>query len=288
MNLLGLVFSILLILSYGYYAIWDKHMTGIRLRNTFTSHNQAARNLINQFESEIYHGIRVPKKESSSIRGTQKSQEEEKVPKENPAFNRACARLNLWQLFQEGRENHPQLYELAAKLIRTFYGSMNQEKRFEYHLLDALISSAKKTQQFSLEKIALDDPDMQKMYYRMLKGTKIWDLLRNVGYPPLLEYVKAEPSQEKICIFHSHPDMLRVLFNPKIAEKLYSEIHKEEGPPLTRELIERLASEAHVIRIDPDFFELLTLTGYLQHEEKKKIFIASEGDVHLRKNFSLQ
>src|SRR3990167_1673678 len=97
---------------------------------------------------------------------------------------------------------------------------------------------------------------MQKLYYKMLKGTKKWNVAKNIGYPPLLHYVKAENSTEKICVFHSHPDMLLVFFNGKLAPKLYSEIHKRNAPKLTHELIERLAMEAYVVRVDPDLFEL--------------------------------
>lgn len=290
MNILGLVFSILLILSYGYYAVLDKHAAGIKLRNTYLSHYEANRKVLNQFESQFYNHSLHPKK---NLPVKEKTEEEkfagEEINEKEPKFNRECARINLWPLIHEGREAHPLLYELAAKLIRTFYGPLNpEEKRFEYRFLNLLLASAKKSEQdaFSLEKVVLPDPEMQRIYYKMLKGTKKWDLREEIGYPPFTEYVKAEPADEKICIFHAHPDLLTVVFNPKIAWKLHGELHKEGGPVLTRELIERIASETHTFSIDNALFELLELKDYLKHQDQKTTFVADVGGVLLRKKLS--
>lgn len=298
MNLLGLVFALLLIFSYGSYAVWDKHVTGNRLRNTHLSHKRANRALLNEFESNFYNNTLKRHKTGPSQTSHKSKKEvfEEEVNEDEkiPEINKECSRLNLWPLIQEGRESHTALYELAAKMIRTFYDPLlPKEKRFEYRFLNVWLASAKKCIQgeegaFSLEKITLLDSDLQKIYYKMLKGTKKWDLEENIGYPPLQDYIKAEPHESKICVFHAHPDMVATLFNRKLAIKLCGEIHKKGGAPLTRELIERLGNEAHIFSIDPALFELIQLSGYLQHEDKKKIFAADFGDVRLRKNLTLQ
>lgn len=293
MNVLSLVFSVMLIISYGYYAVWEKNIAGRRLRTTYTAHNQANRTILNKFESKIYNSL-GSKKAKSPNSGKKGEKKRTGKKKKAPEFNRGCARINLWPLIQEGKENHAQLYELSAKLIRTFYAPITpNEKRFEYHILDVLIASAKEAIQenedlFSLEKIELLDPDLKRIYYKMLKGTKKWDLRQNIGYPPLLDYVKAERSEEKICIFHSHPDMLTLLFNSELAWKLHEEIHKDQGAVLSRELIEHLASELHMIRLDSDIFQIVTLKEYYSHEDKKKIITAGQGEVLLRKNLSLK
>ncbi|MDE3047541.1 MAG: hypothetical protein KGI83_04245, partial [Verrucomicrobiota bacterium] len=216
----------------------------------------------------------------------------ETINEKEPCLNRECARLNLWPLIQEGRETHPILYETAARLIRTFYDPLNPgKKRFEYHLLNLLLASAKQTVQnegtCALEKVLLPDPDMQKIYYKMLKGTKKWDLRNSLGYPPLTEYVKVDRSDTKICVFHAHPDLLTVLFNPKLAWKLYDEIHRQDGPVLTQTLVERIASETHTFAIDPELFRYLQLTNYLDHKDHKMTFVADVGEVSLRKKLTI-
>lgn len=294
MNLLSLVFSLLLIFSYGFYACWDKHTASTRLRSTYTSHQQAYRSILNQFESKWYKDLgrnQNPEKKKSPAAQREKEGEAEEEEEVESGFNRECSRINIWPLIHEGREKHPLLYELAAKLIRTFYSSLQTEKRFEYRFLNLLLASAKAALQeeapFALEKIVLLDPELQKLYYKMLKGTKHWDLKQQVGYPPLLDSFKAIPSQERICLYHANTDIFTALFNAKIAAKLYSEIHRKDGPPPTRELIERLAFEAHLISLDPDLFDLFEY-GRPHHIENKKAFIATEGDLFLRKDLQMK
>ncbi|MGB7979035.1 MAG: hypothetical protein WCF19_07770 [Chlamydiales bacterium] len=298
MNVLGLVFSILMILSYSFYACWDKHVASSRLRNTYAAHQQASRKILNSYESEVY--AKLGKKNSSTRKGRPPKEEVEPDDSEiegqkekKPDPNHPCARINLWPLIHEGRAAHPQLYDLAVKLIRTFYGALSSgEKHFESRFLDLLLASAKEsleeTESFSLEKIVLIDPDFQRIYYKMLKGTKHWDLRGEIGYPPLLEYVKAEPSTDKICVFHAHPDLITVLFNEKLAWRLYGEIHRKGGPALTSALIERISAESHHISIDFKLIELLEL-GRPNHSGQKQTFVAEEGkgDVSLRKNIAL-
>ncbi len=294
MNILTLVFSLMLIFSFGFYASWDKHMTGRRLRGTYISHQEASRAIFNQFESKIYKDISGVNPTPNRTRHSQKKGGKEKKKSPPIPFNWECARLNLWPLMQEGKEAHALLYEWAAHLIRTFYAPfLPKEKRFEYHFLDVWIASAKQAHQkeesFSLEKVSLLDPDLQILYYKMLKGTKKWNLAQGEGYPPLLDYVKGVPFDEKICIFHAHPDMLTVIFNSKMAFKLHSAIHKKkESAPLTKELIERLSFESHLVGLDPALFTLLELSGYSSHQEKNKVFVANQGEVFLRKNLSLK
>jgi hypothetical protein len=209
-------------------------------------------------------------------------------------INKECARLNLWPLIQEGREKHQKLYELTAKMIRMFYDPiLPDEKKMEERFLNAWLASLKiciqdEAQNFALEKVIFKDQALQKIYYKMLKGTQKWDVENQIGYPPLQDYIKAAQEESKICIFHSHPDMIASLFNQKFAKKLCREIHRPKGAPLTRELIERFAVESNIFSVDPDLFELIQLSGYRQHEERKKIFVASSGEVNLRKNLALK
>jgi hypothetical protein len=293
-NVLGLVFSILLILSYGFYACWDKQTATSRLRNTYTCHQQVNRKILNSFESEVYRGLDTVKSAAKPEEHEELFPPDETPPKKEaePGINRMCARINLWPLIQEGRENHAALYELAAKMIRTFYGPLQTgEKRFEYHFLDVLIASLKAAQKedhpFSLEKVTLVNLEFQRMYYKMLRGTRQWDLIEKIGYPPIQDYLKAEPSEDKICICHANTDLLAVLFNEKIGWKLYSEIHRKPKPALTQELIEKVCSEMHQIGLDNDLLKLLEL-GYPNHKEQKKAFIAEDGkgNVSIRKNLS--
>ena len=58
MNILGLVFSLLLILSYGFYACWDKQWASSRLRTTYVGNEKITRQVLNHYQSEFYEGLR--------------------------------------------------------------------------------------------------------------------------------------------------------------------------------------------------------------------------------------
>jgi hypothetical protein len=297
MNVLTLIFSLLLILSYGFYASWDKQVTSQRLKTTYRGHQTAHRKLLNQYQSALYKQLRGNLEKAEPVEEDEDEESPDvpivkKDPIKKPDPNRECAELNLWPLIQEGKSNHPLLFELALKIIRTFYPSLLQEKNIEVRLLNALLSSAKIAIQeqeanFSLEKVDLGDERLQRIYYKMLKGTKEWDLALQKGYPSLLDYMKADAAPDKICIFHAHPDLTTALFGRDVAQKLHAEIHKKEPTLLTQELIQRICSEMHQTTIDPDIFALLEL-GKPNHEEKRKTFIAKEADVLLRKNITIK
>lgn len=285
MNVLGLVFSLLLILSYGFYASWNRHIASVQVRNTYVGHQKANRKLLNRYQSEIYKKFRS--KTSPSESEEVFSEKKQTVSTIKPEANRECAKINLRPLIQEGKEKHPLLYELTAKMLRTFYSPLCKQNKFEYRLLNTLLEKAKTQSLLPLEK--LDLGEWQTVYYKMLKGTKEWNLKDKKGYPPLLEYVKVENQEQKICIFHAHPDLITVLFNQEIAAKLYEEIHKEGAPLLTQELVERICSESHLIGINRELFLLLEL-GNPHHEEFKKTLFAkdSASGVSLRKSTYLK
>jgi hypothetical protein len=296
-NILGLVFSLLLILSYGFYACWDKQTASHSLRTTYVGHEKVHRKILNSYQSEVYknagrHGgasISSSTKEVLAEEQEVFTEEEQKDPHfKKPDLNRHCAKLNLWLLAQEGRANHPLLYEVAANMIRAFYKQLvPKEKQFEYHFLDALLTAIKTHPQnipFSFEKVHL--PDYQLLYYKMLKGTKDWDIAAGIGYPSLLDYVKFATVPEKICLFHAHPDVLHFLFGPQVAATLHSAIHTQGGPPPTQELVTRLCNEAHLMPPDPDLLALFEY-GHPHHQEYQKTFIAHDQHVSLRKTVPL-
>lgn len=292
MNLLGLIFSLLLILSYGFYACWDKQTASHRLRKTYLGHEKANRTLLNRYQSELYKGL--GQNQNPQTKTSASSQETKKDPLPHPSIdpNRECAKINLWPLIQEGREAHPALYELTLNLLRLFYEPLfPAKKNRESYFLNALLTSAKSFSStnapIALEKIDLENPSLQKLYYKMLKGTKTWNLQKQTGFPPLLEYIKAAPSKDKICLLHAHPDLLASLFGNEAAWSLYEEVHREHGSPFSEELVTKVCAENHQLRPDPEKLSLLEF-GRPSHGELKKTLLAEDkqSQVVLRKSVS--
>ena len=289
MNFLTFIFSLLLILSFGTYAAIEKQAGDRRLRATYLGHLKANRKVLSKCEMEAYSSYRSVLKPPSDKEKEIGAPHIVKAP-EVPRINPECARINLWPLIKEGPEEHPFLYETAAKLFKTFYSSLFENRpRAEYSFLDHFLKIAKKEDlPIALEKLSVGEA-WQHIYYKMLKGTKEWSLKDGIGYPSLLDSISIEEAPSRICLFHAHPDQLAVLFGPKAALKLFAEMHQKNPPPISKDLIERVCSESHLMVPDPALYGLIEI-GRSRHRKKAKTtFIEEDPETHisLRKNVYL-
>ncbi|MES2273827.1 MAG: hypothetical protein V4487_06510 [Chlamydiota bacterium] len=290
MNILGLVFSLLLMLSFGFWTLREKQLGSNRLRSTYLGHERANREILNRCQVDFYGNLSREKSgEAADEEKPEKSTAAAaKKEKKTPAItlNGECAKINLWPLLEQGREQNPILYELTARLLSQFYGSalFENKARLEYQFLDTLLESAKLAQlkkvPLLLEKLELNHESLQKVYYRMLKGTKKCDLSQGVGYPCLLDYIKLEPVQQKICFSHAHLDLISVFFGFNVAGKIFAELHTQSKPPLTKDTIEEWCSQSH-IQIDPLFFEMIELGRDRHGRGGKKTLIGEDLETHV-------
>lgn len=130
------------------------------------------------------------------------------------------ARLNLYALLHaEPNKNVPEefsLYETCAALLRLLYSHasfFHEVPRLEYVLLDALCQKKEQCVQFSspdeLGSLVFEDPQLQAVFYRMLKGTKESD--------SLLDYITfdqqgGKSQARKINLLFADPLILKAIF----------------------------------------------------------------------------
>ena len=293
MNVMGLVFSILLVLSFGFYAGLEKEAILRRLDKTFIGSANVSRKIMNAYESESY----------KEIRSTKKPKKKSAPPKETavktiplpPKINPPCARLNLWPLLTTGREENQLLYEELAELLRVFYKKhlfhfFSDPSHLEYRLLDLWIAGLKHSltekpdTPIVLEKTDLNDPSLQILYYNMLRGAE-WQ------YPSLLDFVKViqvKDKEEKLCLFHATPELLSVFFG-NAAKAIYEEMHSDKII-VTEEMIEEICRTHQYTLFNKELFDLLSLTR-VKHEKSSEITLIEEDPVShisLRKKIYLQ
>lgn len=282
MNALGFVFSILMILSFGFAVCLEKQVSAQRLRTSYLGHCHANRKILLQCETEFYNSLphKSPPKKTITLNQTKEIQK--KAPPQIK-INPQCACLNLFPLIEKDREKEPLLYETAAKLLKTFYGDplFEGKPHAEFHFLNAFLSALRaafeKKSSFKLEKIKFKDPSHQRLYYKMLKGTK--DAKK--GYPSLLEYIKIESQTSKICLFHAHLNIITVLFGSKASLKIYNTIHHPQPPNITKEIIERLCSEAHTLIYNTEIFNLVDLGKPRHKKDPKKTVQGEDTETHI-------
>ncbi len=278
MNFLTLIFSLLLIVSFGTHLILEKQNSQKQLRNSSLGHIAAQRKMISQVEDEAFKGIALPitpTEKTSSMHPTKK-------PFTLPKINPECAKINLFSLIEDGKEKETLLYELMMKLIKNVYGphlfkDPKEAGPFLMEFLQAAKRGLEKKETFAIEKLILKKEKWQRTYYQMLKGSP--------NYPSFLDLVKVEESRSKICISHAHPVMLRLLFGDAVTKRLIEELQEDPPTPLTKELIERLYVESRLL---PPETSLLNAIDYRpSHIRKnKKAYIATDDatKITLKKN----
>lgn len=292
MNILSLVFSILIILSFGFYACMEKGVALRRLDATFIGQSNANRKILSKYENEIFNKIRSPKKIKTKKGDTKKPKtaKGKRPNQEISRLNPECARINLWPLIQEGREEHQLLYEQVAILLRTFYkaplfGFFSEKPGLEYRFIDSwlpTLKALKPDEPVILEKIALKDASLQMFYYKMLRGSK-------EQYPSLLDLVKVSPSSdERVCLFHATPQLLSVFFG-NAAEAVYEELHKDHIL-VTEEMIEETCRKHRFALFDKNIFALLELGRPKHKNSLEKTILEEDAETHisLRKKVYLQ
>lgn len=270
MNILAFVLAILMILSYSGAAMFQKHVASRKAQTAYIGLRKAERSLLRQSEIKAFKETEgtVSKPSKQTLSPPKPKEEKPLIP---PTVNPSCCRLNLYPLIIEGRAAHPARYELAAKLLRLFYEKslLPPKKGLEYQLLDSILSSArlliKEKQTLPLETLTLNNPDLQPLYYLLLKGTKHADLFSSKGYPSLIDYLKIEQGDTPICLFHAHPHMLAPFFGLKATPALYEKLHREIKGGIELEALLSIAADPQLRFIDPETWELLDL-----HKPKHK------------------
>ena len=282
MNAIGFVFSILAILSFGFFVSLEKQTGAQRLRSSYMGHLYANREIKNRCESAFYKSLQsrpTEKKEEHS-----EKREVTHKPYTPPLINPACARLNLFPLIEQGVQTERCLYLTAIKLLHAFYGkTLPKEEQFLNAWLEAIRTQLATENLCPLEKVKFKDPSLQLLYYRLLKGTK-----NGAIYPSLLDYFKVEKGQSKLCISHARPNLLEAIFSSKAGHALHEMLHASRAPALSRETIERVCMEAFVLT-DPALFDLLELERPLHPQNPNELVmgIDSETEVFLKKRVAM-
>jgi len=288
-NFLGLVFSLLLIFSFGTLVLLEAEWGDRRLHSTYLGYVSANRKLFAQYEQQNYRSISGTLALSSS---TGKSKTPSSQPKivSQVRINPECARLNLWPLLQE---EDPNLYAMTLQLLESCYSSFfSQEDLKKAPLfLKAFVKELKRAHAqgaVCLEKLNLG-LSFHKMYYAMLKGTKEWDPYLKVGYPSLLDLVKVEENPSKLCLAHAHSGVCMALFGPKVGALFYEKVHQEPTAVRSLEWMEQIYLSAHQLMGNEKMFELLELNNTIHRKNKKITLVADDPDLHvsLRKTLRL-
>lgn len=260
MNLMALTVAFLMLLaimSYSFTKTFIQDRLGYQMYVSWDSCFQVAQKLREQAHLEsVREGASQQnqtetKSETQSENRPETQSDSQTKPKHQPApekppkpprlsFNLARipnnARLNLWLLLNEQAKPNAEevsYYELLAALMRHLYEScdfFNQLPHAEYRILDALLAKKEQAKGFKtvdeFSSIDLEDTELQKIFYLMLRGGPSFDdehpgylsLLDCIGYETL--YPRSGNQKKLNFLFCPQPILESMFKQPSVISEL--------------------------------------------------------------------
>lgn len=205
MNILPLVFSFLLIFSLFSHVLMRNALSFSSSKKNFCEHLIAKQHLRSKWECRKY-ALYGKKENKPSPKPTSRP----KSPKTSLAKPKTSHRLdpqynekwNLSHLIQSPKPI-PYLDSCCEKFLEILYGhtpfwqaAIKQQPDLAKRLIDAF-KQKKAVKPEELSTLFPEDPSLQKVFYKMLKGSSLYDLKKKEGYPPLEDFFCLHPKDKK-------------------------------------------------------------------------------------------
>lgn len=281
MNIIPFVVTLILIFAISTNTLLKKKISEDTISKSASGYMAASRKSLNNFEKYYFESIQEKPKEKS------KKENEGNETNENKKrfINIENAKINIYPLVSDKKENQIELYNLAASLIKTLYlGNSFYKPNFEKDLLDNILASfeiqLKKDKECQLSNLTLKDPRLQKNYYKILKGTKFYDYEKKIGIPSLLDFIKYENTTSKIPMKDASFELLLSVFTHTIANEIV--LLQIENPPknLTKQNILDLCQK-HSYRLNENFLDFFDFSTSSKNS-KEKIFVGFDKSTNIK------
>ena len=259
MNILPLVLSFLLVLSFSSFSLLKERMATQYETKSFLGHMATIREARNASEEDLFRGWnraitsenKEPAASATLLRKSKRSSEEITRYDAVRKLRRSCSysQLNLAPLKESTEEK---LQKIATELLDTLYGHavFYQEAQEKTPKLSSeLLSFILKTTKDDFTSLLEESSPYHKTLYKMLKGTNAYDTKEKKGYPPLEDFFTMDQEEKSLFRFHfaSRP-LLEVIFDKEITEQIFAKEKEkwlEHTPYLTEEELNTLILQTH-------------------------------------------
>lgn len=280
MNIIPFIISLLLIIAISTNTLLKKKITEDLVSKSISGYMNASRKALNNSEYYFFESIQEKPIEKSKDKKTTK----EKVEKKR-AVNIENAKINIYPIVVDRKENQPELYNLVLSLMHTLYCDKsfyypNFEKEILNNILSAIDIQLKNDKDLHLSNLIFKDSFLQKKYYKILKGTKFYDFDNNIGVPSLLDYIKFENTNSKISMKDASFELLVTIFSISVAKEL-NELQKQDPPKnLTKQNVINICQK-HSFRFNEnilDFFDF----SISSKNSKEKIIVGLDKETNIK------
>ncbi|MGE0197535.1 MAG: hypothetical protein AB7N99_01880 [Simkaniaceae bacterium] len=232
MNLLPFVMIIVLILGMFSLSQFQQSISLEKEKNAYLAYFIGLRESRNDCEDSVYVNARKTHSKGKSSPTTPSKTTKNDDIKERLFFRERKVgwlegRLHLSSLLDES-QNNASLKTLTLKYLSALYGHKKFFPKDPKPFLESLIKTLK-TQEtlIPLHEVVFEDPQMQELFYKILRGTHTYDLEKKEGYPPFDHFFTFEKSDHPPMNFHgANKVFLQVALGPSKAEELILEEKK--------------------------------------------------------------
>lgn len=284
MNIIAFIAGLLMIFAITTNTLSKKHLSDGFVSRSFSGYMKSSRKALNEYEKYYFDNLKESVK-SKSITTTQK----EKISKDNEVKPRQIhperAKVNIYQLVIDKKENQKELSNILASLIKTLYSKQSfYKKDFEKKLLDNILtafeSQIEKKQELNFETLTLKDGSLKNIYYKIIKGTKFYDFENKIGCPSLLDFVKIENLKEQIPIKDASKELLTSIFNKEISLDIFK--LQTENPPknLTYQNVLSICEKNNFI-LDEKTYKFFNFSNSISRS-KEKIFVGFDKNTDIK------
>lgn len=281
MNILPFVISLLLIIAITSNTLLKKKVSEDIVSHSISGYMKASRKAMNYSQEIAFDAI--PEKQVDK-KPQEKHEKSNKKEVTNLRYiNIENAKVNIYPLVVNNKDTQIELYNLAAALIHTLYADQSfYTKHFEKTLINNILSSfetqLKKDKDIQISNLVLQDPLLQKNYYKILKGTKFFDHDKKIGTPSLLDYIKYENINSKIPIKDASYELLTTVFNEKIAKEIFILQTQEFSKNLTLDNIKNICQK-HNFKINESF---LNFFDFFSSSTKDSVLIGFDKATNIK------
>ncbi len=241
MNSLFLVSSFLIIFTFFSLTLFKDSKIFSKEKNSICSFIINKQTLQNKWENYKYINFK-PKNKASPPQIPKPENPLPKTKTTTPAIPLrlkpslpSVAKWNLSPLIST-KNPAPYLQKATILLLEELYGhtsfwkeALTQTPDLGERLLASLLEkNAEKEKPESLADLFPEDTSLQPLFYKMLKGSTVYNSNEKTGYPPLEDFFCLEPKNTKTLYFcyASYP-ALKAFFGSAIAEEIFS-LEKEK------------------------------------------------------------
>lgn len=196
-------------------------------------------------------------------------------------------KINLTALLESPEDKL--LKKAFANLFESLYGHaalLSSEKEVS-GFVDNLVEAEKDSSEpIEFLKLYLDDGNFNKAFYKMLKGTKTFNLETKEGYPPLEDMFSLEIKDQKAFAFHSLPkSFLQALFGDSVARGILAEEAKLRLSNAPSKLMTKESLKELVHRLEPGN---KTFDTFIEHFDFKKPSKQKQKLEHIEKDTKIK